>query len=165
MKDQRTENKDERPKIKEQRRSLLSVLCSRSSRRFAPGFIGLLTVIVIGALVLSIGISTAFVGQTQLILAGHADYEYAVRALVTACVEESVHRLKIDSGYTGGTVPLGNDSCTVTVSGAGSTRSILATATINGYTKAVTATATLKQNASLNSRAWSITAWSENDPP
>jgi hypothetical protein len=129
------------------------------------GFIGLLTVIVIGAMVLALGISTAFIGQTQLTLSAHADYEYAVRALVSSCVEESVHRLKFDSAYTGGTVPLGNDTCTVTVSGSGSTRTIAATATVNTYTKAVTATATLKQNAALNAKGWSITAWSENDPP
>ena len=129
------------------------------------GFIGLLTVIVLGAMILSIGISTAFIGQTQLTLSAHADYEYAVRELVSACVEESVHRLKLDSAYAGGTVPLGSDTCTVAVSGSGTTRTIAATATVNGYTKAVTATATLKQNASLNAKAWSVTAWSENDPP
>ena len=127
--------------------------------------IGLLTVIVLGSLILSIGISTAFVSQTQLILTGHADYEYAVRALVSACVEESVHRLKLDGAYVGGTVPLGSDTCTVAVSGVGGTRAVTASATLNGYTRTVTATATLKQNAALNSRAWSITAWSENDPP
>lgn len=127
--------------------------------------IGLLTVIVLGSLILSIGISTAFIGQTQLTLAGHVDHEYAVRMLVSSCIEESVHRLKLNSGYLGGTVPVGADACTVTVSGIGSTRSIAASATIDGYTKSVTATATLKQNASLNSRAWSLTVWQESDPP
>jgi hypothetical protein len=143
-----------------------SFLVSLFSFHSAPrGFIGLLTVIVLGALILSIGITTAFVGQTQLILAAHADHEYAVRALVTACVEESVHRLKLNSGYAGGTVPLGADACTVTVSGSGSSRTIAATATVDGYTKAVAATATLKQNAAANARAWSVTAWAEADPP
>ncbi|MEY4744294.1 MAG: hypothetical protein RL272_239, partial [Candidatus Parcubacteria bacterium] len=30
---------------------------------------------------------------------------------------------------------------------------------------AVAATATLKQNAAANARAWSVTAWAEADPP
>ncbi len=84
---------------------------------------------------------------------------------MTSCVEESVHRLKLNSAYTGGTVPLGADTCTVTVSGSGSSRTIAATATIDGYTKAVAATATLKQNAAMNAAGWSVTAWAETDPP
>lgn len=144
---------------------LSSFVFRLSSPYPARGFIGLLTVIVLGALVLSIGITTAFVGQTQLILAGHVDHEYAVRALVSSCVDEAVHRLKLDASYVGGTIPLGADSCTVTVSGSGSSRTIAATATIDGYTKAVAATATLKQNAAMNAAGWSVTAWAETDPP
>lgn len=127
--------------------------------------VGLLTVIVLGSLILSLGISTAFVSQTQIMLAGHADYEYAVRTLVSACVEESSHRLKIDGGYAGGTIPVNADTCTVAVSGVGGTRTVTASATVNGYVRTVYATMTLKQNAALNSRAWSITAWQEADPP
>ncbi len=137
---------------------------SATPRRSA-GFIGLLTVIVLGAIILSIGVSTAFVGQTQLILAGHADHEYAVRALVSSCVEEAVHRLKLDPSYAGGTVPLGADSCTAAVSGSGSSRTISATATSGGYTKTVSATATLRQNAAASASGWSVTAWQEGDPP
>lgn len=127
--------------------------------------IGLLTVIVIGAIVLTVGIAASMLGQTQLVLAGYADREDLARALAMTCLEEAVHRLKQNSAYAGGTVPLGTDTCSVTVSGSGSTRTLTATGTVDAHSKTLTATATLKQNASLSAKAWSITAWSENDPP
>ncbi|HTK04555.1 MAG TPA: hypothetical protein VL500_03150 [Candidatus Eisenbacteria bacterium] len=127
--------------------------------------IGLLTVIVIGALVLTIGIAASALGQSQLMLAGYADREDIARTLAIACLEESAYRLKLNSAYAGGTVPIGTDTCSVTVSGTGGTRTLTAAATLEGHTKTLTATATLKQNAALTAKAWSITAWSENDPP
>lgn len=129
------------------------------------GMIGLLTVIVIGALVVAIGLAASTLGQSQLLLAGHADREDIIRSLAIVCLEESTYRLKLNSAYTGGTVPFGSDTCTLTVSGSGSTRTVVASASRDNYTKTLTATATLKQNAALSAKAWAITVWSENDPP
>jgi len=134
-------------------------------RDTSRGFIGLLTVIVLGALVLATGISIAFIGQTQLVLSGHMDYEHATRVVASACMDEASYRLGLNSAYTGGTVPVGADSCVIAVSGSGATRTVTVTATVGSYVKRVTATATLKQNAAVSASGWSVTAWAEGDAP
>ncbi|MBI4458327.1 hypothetical protein HY633_05170 [Candidatus Uhrbacteria bacterium] len=130
-----------------------------------PGFIAMLTVVIIGALVLTLGIAAALQGQTETLMAGQADYEQYVRSVAQTCIDEALHRLKLDSGYAGGTVPIGADTCTVTVSGGGSSRTIVSTATSDVFTKVITVAASLKQNVPANARAWHVDAWTESDPP
>jgi hypothetical protein len=129
------------------------------------GMIGLLTVIVIGAVTLAVGIAASFIGQTQLTVAGYVDRGHLARTLAATCLEEATFRLKLNANYAGGTVPIDELSCTVTVAGTGSTRTVTATATVDGHTKTLVATATLLQNASFNARAWTLSAWAEQDPP
>lgn len=129
------------------------------------GVIALMTVIIIGALVLAVGISVSFIGQTEVIITGDTDREQSLRSLVFTCIEEATFRLKSDPAYVGGTVPIGLDSCAVTVSGSGSTRTVLATATIDPYTKSATASVLLKQNVAGNARGWAVDSWLESDPP
>lgn len=129
------------------------------------GIVALITVIVFGAIMLSMGIVTALVAQTQMLVAYSMGRERVARELVITCLDEAVYRLRQDSGYLGGTVPLDGNTCVVTVSGSGASRTVAATASVGGYVKAFTATATLKQNAALNAKGWSITAWQESDPP
>lgn len=129
------------------------------------GMIGLLTVIVIGVTMLAVGITASFIGQTQLTVTGYADRGHLARTLAVTCLEEAAFRLKLNAAYVGGTVPIDAETCTVTVSGAGSTRTVTATATVDGHVKTIVATATLRQNAALSARAWSLSAWTEQDPP
>lgn len=126
----------------------------------------MLTIIIISALIMAVGVSAALIGQTEVVLSGHADREYAARSLAAACVEEGLHRLKLDSGYLGGTVPVGaSDTCDVTVTGIGATRTITASAASAEFTKSIVVSASLRQNAALNARAWHIDSWTEGDPP
>jgi hypothetical protein len=134
-------------------------------RRDQQGIIAMITVVVIGAMILSVGISAALIGQTEIILSGHTDREYAARSLATACVEEALHRLKLNAGYAGGTVPVGAESCSVTVTGSGAGRTITATASSAEFTKSISVTASLRQNSAGNARAWHIDAWAGIDPP
>ncbi|HSD12857.1 MAG TPA: hypothetical protein VLC10_04825 [Patescibacteria group bacterium] len=135
------------------------------SRADERGVIALLTMIVLGALVVSIGIAAGLVGHSQLVVEAVTDHERQVRALASTCLEEAVYRVKLDPAYAGGTVPLEGETCAVTVSGAGGTRTVTATAAVASHTKSLTATLTLKQNAALSARAWSVTAWQEGNPP
>jgi hypothetical protein len=129
------------------------------------GVVALITVIIMGAMLLSLGVSAAFLSQTQLIITAGTGRQREAFALATTCVEEAVHRLKTNSSYTGGTIPIDANTCTVTVAGSGSTRTVTASSTVDVYTKGITVTLTLKQNAALNSQAWSVTSWAETDPP
>lgn len=128
------------------------------------GVIALMTVIILGAILLVVGISAAFIGQTDVILSGQSDRGHYAGVLATTCAEEAMHRLKLDPAYTGGTVPVGPYACTVTVSGSGFARTVTSAATYGGHTKTVSVSASLRQNASVNARAWNIDGWQEVDP-
>ncbi|KPJ85206.1 hypothetical protein AMJ57_03930 [Parcubacteria bacterium SG8_24] len=128
------------------------------------GLVALVTVVIIGALVLSIGLAATFANQTGIILSGEADREHTVRALASACLEEAMLRLKRDGSYVGGTIPISGSSCSVTVSGAGSSRTIDTTATYGDFTKSLQAIAALQSNGAANARSWRMESWSEVDP-
>lgn len=124
-----------------------------------------MTVIFIGALVMSLGIAVAFIGQTAVITAGQLDNRDRALQVASACLDEAAYRLKLSSSYTGGTVPVGStDTCTVTVSGSGSTRTVSATASSGVFTRTISLTATLKQNIATNASGWALGAWTEVDP-
>lgn len=127
--------------------------------------IAMMTIIIIGALILTIGISSAFQGQTEIVLVGQSDRRAIVSSLFDSCIEEALYRLKLDASYTGGTVPIGTDTCTVTVSGSGSSRTISATASSDVHSKTVSVGVSLKQNAAGNAKAWHVDSWSEQNPP
>jgi len=136
----------------------------QNGRPPARGFIGLVVVILIGALVLAVGLASAFVGQTQMIISGQLDRAQTARQALASCVDEALAQLKKNSAYAGGSVPVGMLTCTVAVSGSGSTRTIAATVTLADVTQAVTVTAGQKLNGAGNAKAWGISAWVEANP-
>ncbi len=139
----------------------------RDARRSGVAFrgvIALMTVIILGAILLVVGISAALVGQTDTILAGQADRGHYARVLATSCAEEALHRLKLDSAYSGGMVSVGGNDCSAVVSGSGPSRTVIGSATYEGHTRTVTVTATLRQNAAASAAAWNIDSWQEINP-
>lgn len=139
-------------------------MSKESLRTDKRGAILLITVIIIGAMIVTLGISAAFLGQSELIMTSNTDRANVARILATSCVEEAMHRLKLDSGYTGGTILISSEQCTLTIVGAGSSRTVTASATSGEITKTVSVTATLQQNAALNASGWTVDAWQEVDP-
>ena len=129
------------------------------------GVIALITVLLIGAFVMSLGIATASIGQTGMLIESQLDMRNVLMQTIASCLDEATYRLKLNAAYTGGSVPIDVNTCTLTVSGSGTTRALSATATADIYTKTVTATATQKQNTAANAVGWSLGAWTEADPP
>jgi hypothetical protein len=130
------------------------------------GVIALLTIIIISAMILAVGVSAALIGQTEIALSGQSDREYAARSLASMCVEEALHRLKLNPAYVGGTLPIGtSDSCTVAVTGSGNNRTITATASSDVFTKSIVVATSIKQNGQGNAKAWHVDSYTEGDPP
>jgi len=123
----------------------------------------MVTIIIIGVLVLTMGLASSFMGQTEVIISGALDRAHRAREAVSSCVDEALNRLRLDSTYTGGTVPIGTLNCTVTVSGSGAARTIAASTTDGDYTQAVTVGAAFRQNGSATS--WEISSWVEANFP
>lgn len=139
---------------------------NKASLRPVPprGFVGLVVIILIGVLIMVIGLTAAFIGQTQMIIAGQISRAQTARQAVAACVDEALYRLKFNPLYTGGAVTVDPLICTVTVSGSSGLRTITATAVNGDVSQAVMVTAVLRQNLPGNARAWSIDSWVEANP-
>lgn len=139
---------------------------NKACRRPVPprGFVGLVVIILIGVLIMVVGLAAAFIGQTQILIAGQIDRAQTARQAVAACVDEALYRLKFNPLYAGGAVTVDPLTCTVTVSGSGGSRTITATAANGDVNQAVTVTAVLRQNLPGNARAWSADSWVEANP-
>jgi len=124
----------------------------------------LLTMILIGALILAIGLSVAYLSQTQVIISGHIDYAQSLRQAAFACVDEAFIRLRSDLNFTGDTLELGMDTCTSVVSGSGLNRTVTVDATEGDYALRIVVEATLRQNSSSNARGWEVLRWQETNP-
>ena len=124
-----------------------------------------MTVIILGATILAVGLAASYASQTELLVSGDADRAQYARQLASSCLDEALYRLKKDYSYTGGTIPVTADyDCQVTVSGVGATRSLSATATDLDVTQTIEATADLRLNNGGNARSWYVSAWSIADP-
>lgn len=142
-----------------------------SSRTRARGFIALLSVIIIGAVLLIVGLATASLGQSQLVVAAGTHEEHRTRDYAAACLEEVMLRLKRNettpfASYPA-VVPMPGvpAACSVTsVTGSGTSRTVNVTSTAGFFTKAVTAALTKQTNPGGQAVAWTVTTWTEVDP-
>jgi hypothetical protein len=124
------------------------------------GFIALTSILIIStvALAVSVSISLLGVGEAKSSL----DFKKGQETLKIAegCIEEALIRIRNDDTYTGGSLNVGDGSCTISVSGTGSDRTVDVTATISGssldYIKRIQITTKIIGN-SIN-----ILTWTEN---
>ncbi|EKD33410.1 MAG: hypothetical protein ACD_76C00036G0003 [uncultured bacterium] len=95
------------------------------------GFASLATVVVIFFTALLLAISIQFIGLGQIQLGFSNVLSVQSQTLSDGCLSEALIRLKENQSYTGGTVTVGNDSCTIVVTGSGLTRTINTTGIVN----------------------------------
>ena len=106
--------------------------------RNQKGFIALISVLIIGAvvLVISIGLSLRSIGETNMALNEESSNRAA--SLSDACAENALLKLKTNLSYTGGetvTVQSGLTCQILTISGSGNiNRTIQTQSTVSGYT-------------------------------
>jgi hypothetical protein len=125
------------------------------------GYIGIVTVLIVTAITLTLGVTIALLGINEAIQGYEIDQGQEVAQKADGCLEEAYLRLKLDSGYTGGTIPYVDGSCTVTVAGGGSSRTITSTVTIGDYTRTIQGVASLVSNVAANSEGVDSTSWQE----
>lgn len=93
-----------------------------------PALMTLTSVLAIATVGLLIALFVVL-GGIDLIQQGLYDSEYSETFVGSdACAEEALLELNNDSGYSGGSFTIGSISCTATVSGSGSTRTLSVTA-------------------------------------
>ena len=133
----------------------------RMHKQQPSGFVALVTVLVISAIMLTLGLFTSAAAINEM-MAGFS-WDQAERALqiTDACVDEAVFRLKSDSSYTGGTLSVNGGTCTSSVTGSGSTRTVTSTGTLGDFTKKISATATFVTNIAGTANTVDLTHWEE----
>ena len=110
------------------------------------------------------GVSLARLPKSQAVMSGQVDREQSLREASSACVEEALLQLKLHDTYTAGTATIGTASCSIAVSGTGTSRTIVVTATDSGYNWTANIGAIYRTNPAANAKAWEISSWSEPTP-
>ena len=114
------------------------------------GFIAFISLIIISAVALAIAASISLLGIDEAKSSLSFKKGQEALKLAEGCLEESLLRLRDNSAYTGGSLNLGDGSCTISVSGSGSDRTINIQSTISDppdYVKNLTATIKLTGNS------------------
>lgn len=126
--------------------------------RNQQGFIALISVLIIGAvvLVISIGLSLRSVGETNMALSEQESHR--ALALANLCAEQALMKLESVLNYAGNeSIIVGSESCTIRpVTGSGNlNRTVETQSTVSGYTKKV------RVVVSRISPTIQITSWGE----
>jgi len=99
------------------------------------GMAALISVLIVGAVALVMVKSLALMGIDELdSMSAYSGGEQA-RATAESCLEEGLHRLQLDNGYTANAenIAIGPGSCELTVSGTGSNRELSVAAEFDGF--------------------------------
>jgi len=109
---------------------LKSTIYNQKSSR---GIAALVTIIVVGAAALLMAMSASILGIGELDMGYTAQKGKETDVFADACVEEALHRLRLDSNYMGGSLSLDANSCIISVTANGNDRTVVATAQSGNY--------------------------------
>ena len=114
------------------------------------GFIAFTSLLIISAVALAIAASISLLGVDEAKSSLSFKKGQESLKLAEGCLEEALIRLRDDNDYTGGSLNLGDGSCTIGVSGEGNDRTITIQSTISDppdYIKNLSATVKLTGNS------------------
>ncbi|MBU2524841.1 hypothetical protein KKG71_06640 [Patescibacteria group bacterium] len=115
----------------------------------------LLVVIIISAVTMLIAYSATITGVEESITGLHQSKALEIFSATDGCMEEAIIKIKNSSTYTGESLTIGDVSCTITVSGSGTSRILNITSTMEGlYTREIEADVDW-------SSTFQVTAWRE----
>lgn len=95
-----------------------------TTKKSNGGYAALLTIVVVGAASLLMAYSASVIGLGELDLGYTSQKGDEALSMAEGCLEEALYRLRLDTGYSGGSLTRASGSCTISVSGSGSTRSV-----------------------------------------
>jgi hypothetical protein len=119
------------------------------------GFAVLIAIIVVGAATLIMAYSSSILSMGELELGYYSQKGGEAFAIADGCMEESMRRLKVDPGYSGETLNLGNGSCTISIVPSGSDRTITVTGSVDNYNKKI------EVNITLSGQDIIVNSWEE----
>ncbi|TSC64428.1 MAG: Uncharacterized protein G01um1014106_123 [Parcubacteria group bacterium Gr01-1014_106] len=130
----------------------------------SEGAIALLAMVILMAATLAITAGLSLRGLTQLTTVDTVHRGEEAFAGADGCVAEALRRLRDNSAYAGGTVLIGNTSCTTTVTDTGGGQRTIQSAAIQGsitrHIRAVVQLGTvILSGRTVNTRT--LTSWEE----
>jgi hypothetical protein len=127
-------------------------MCISSLQQKKPGIAALMVVVLIGSAALVMGLASSARGLNTLELSVLQSRTEQSRLQTESCIEESLLQLYRDTNWGGGTLSIGEISCTIAISGNSETKTI--TVSLLGQ-KSIVVTVQFENNA------WRIVAWNE----
>ncbi|MEK7146289.1 MAG: hypothetical protein AAB802_03840 [Patescibacteria group bacterium] len=124
--------------------------------RSHPAVVALITVIVIGAIGLLVGLFM-ITSAIDIVQTGHQEGKsIETFAGADGCMEHALDTLNLNSSYVGESITVGNVSCDITVTGSGTTRTVLASATLDSIYTTV-----IQVEVTISPKPMEITDWTE----
>ena len=124
------------------------------------GIVALLTIVIIATASLLVAYSASIMGLGELELGYYSQQGAEAFSVADGCMEEGLRRFRFDSGYSGGSLNLGDGSCIISVAGVGSTRIFTVTGTVGQYNKKIEANLSFTESVTTGV-VITITSWQE----
>lgn len=122
----------------------------------SDGFVALTSLLIISAVAMAIAVSIALLGVNEMNNSLAFKKGEEVLKIAESCGEEALLGLRNGANYSGGTLNVGNGSCTMNISDVGGNKKIEIVATISGpprYIRRLQIEAKRKGNA-INILSW-----------
>ena len=132
-------------------------------RTSAPkGIVALITVLLVMAVLLSIGLTISAIGRDEIVLSGTVEDGEVAFAIADACIEEGLERLKMDSAYLGSAFELDGGRCTITVTNpGGNARTVRGQGEYRDAIRIIEAAVTLTFNGQGDAKKVTVNSWAE----
>jgi len=126
------------------------------------GIAAFLVIVMISAVALVMAYTASILGLGEIEMGFDSHKGNEAFAVADGCVEQALRRLRLDTNYTGETLSFAENSCIISVSGAGSSRTIYTTSTVGDYSKKIEADISFTQDP-VTGVVISLDSWEEND--
>lgn len=126
------------------------------SLKAQDGAVTLAVVITIFFSALALVTTLSFIGLGELISSDQTSTSERALTISDSCLHEALLRLKQDENYSGDTLSVGSDSCTISVSGTGSDR------TVSVITVSRNTTRKVEVDVTISSAQISLDTWIED---
>jgi Tfp pilus assembly protein PilX len=131
-------------------------------RKHPRGIVALITVLVVMAVVVSIGLTIAMVGRDEIVVSGiYQDGEEAF-AVADACAEDAMNRLKTAPAFTGTTFTLDDGTCASSVVNiSGDVYKVTGQGSYRSAIRIVEANVTIKSSPDGTAKKITVNSWRE----
>ncbi len=99
------------------------------------GLMALVLVLVVSSVAIILAISASFLGLGELEMGFNERRSTEALAFGDACLDEALLRLKRDNAYSGGSLSIDGNSCTITITPSGDLRTIGIESNVGEFTK------------------------------